>query len=172
MAFKAVGSLNPHGAPVLRSQIISASLTLVEGDSVQLTSGFIAAGTAAALVFGHVTAFCTNSGVGLNTTGVAGAEMGSFVGTYLTSSTNTTVAKVKAVCDISKFSLYDGEESATIGSTTGSNLAGYSQDLTDKDTLNEGSALTTTGQYMGWGASPDTSTQARVNIFESQVFGV
>lgn len=172
MAFTAAGTLSPYGAPVLRSEVLANSITVTVMDSVKAASGFIALGTAGALVFGHVVGIATDKGVGLNTTGVAGAAMGSFVGTYLTASDNQTVGKVRAMVDVSKFTLYSAEESAAIGTTTGSNLLGYTQDLTDEDTLNESSALTTTGQYMGHGVDPNNTAQAIVNIFESQVFGV
>ena len=98
--------------------------------------------------------------------------MGSFAGTYTYSSTNQTVAKSVVMCDISKYSLYSAEEDVAIGTTTGSNLLGYTQDLVDEDTLDESSALTTTGQYMGWGLDPADSTKALVNIYESLIFGV
>lgn len=172
MAFKTIGSLNPHGAPVKKRMILANSITSTVLDSTKMASGFNALGTAGALVFGHLLAHSTLEGMGLNTTGAAGAAMGSYVGTYATASDNQTVGKVKGECDVSKSTLYSAEESAAIGTTTGSNLAGYTQDLTDEDTLNEASALTTTGQYMGWGVDPNNSAQAVVNIFESQVFGV
>ncbi len=172
MAFIPRGTLSTNAAPVLRSMIVANSITITEQDSVKLASGFVALGTTGALVFGHVVGLVTKEGVGLETTGIAGAAIGGFAGTYLTASDNQTVGMVKAMCDISKFSLYSGEESAAIGTTTGSNLAGYTQDLTDEDTLSESSAVATTGQYMGWGVDPLLATQAIVNIYESQVFGV
>lgn len=172
MAITAIGTLSPFGGPVLRSNTLANSITVTVSDSVKAASGFLALGTTGALVFGHVTAIVTNKGLGLNTTGISGAEMGSFVGTYLTAADNQTVGLVKAMCDVSKETLYSAEESAAIGTTTGSNLLGYTQDLSDEDTLSEGSALTTTGQYMGWGVDPNNAAQAVVNIFESQVFGV
>lgn len=164
--------MNPHGAPVLRSNILANSITVTVNDSVKAASGFLALGTTGALVFGHVVAIATNKDLGLNTTGVAGAEVGSFVGTFGTASDNQTVAMVRAKCDISKMSLYSAEEDAAIATTTGSNLLGYTQDLADEDTLDESTAATTTGQYMGWGVDPLNSAQAIVNIYESQVFGV
>ena len=172
MAITRIGTLTPHGAPVQLSRIISNSITITVNDSVKLASGFIALGTTGALVFGHVMGLGSQKGMGLSTTGVAGAEMGSFVGTFATASDNQTVAKVSAVCDVSKHTLYSAEEDAAIGTTTGSNLAGYTQDLTDEDTLDESTAVATTGQYMGHGVDPNNSAQAVVNIFESQVFGV
>lgn len=172
MAFTKHSTLSPYGAPVKLSRTIANSITVVEMDSMKMASGFCALGTAGALVFGHVMAIGTKGGVGVNTTGAAGAEMGSYINTFLTASNNQTVGFVKAECDVSKFTLYSAEESAAIGTTTGSNLAGYTQDLTDEDTLNEGSALITTGQYMGHGVDPTSTGRAIVNIFESQVFGV
>lgn len=172
MAFIPRGTLSTNAAPVLRSMIVANSITIAEQDSVKLASGFIALGTTGALVFGHVVGLVTKEGVGLETTGIAGAATGGFAGTYLTASDNQTVGMIKAMCDISKFSLYSAEEDAAIATTTGSNLAGYSQDIADEDTLDESTAATTTGQYMGWGVDPLLSTQAIVNIYESQVFGV
>ncbi len=172
MAFKKIGSLDSHGAPVLRAVTIANSITTSIIDSLKIASGFAALGTTGALVFGHLMNHRDKSGVGLASTGAAGAAFGSYVGTYLTASDNQTVGFVKAECDISKTSLYSAEEDAAIGTTTGSNLIGYTQDLADKDTLSESSALTTTGQYMGWGVDPENSAQAIVNIYESQVFGV
>ena len=172
MAFKATGSLNPHGAPVLRAAIVTNSVVVTEQDSMKITSGFAALGTTGVLVFGHVVSINTIDGVGVNTDGTAGAAMGSFAGTYTYSSTNQTVAKSVVMCDISKYSLYSAEEDVAIGTTTGSNLLGYTQDLVDEDTLDESSALTTTGQYMGWGLDPADSTKALVNIYESLIFGV
>lgn len=172
MAFQNIGTMSPNGAPVKLHRIIANSITITINDSVKLASGFVALGTAGALVFGHVQGIGTEKGMPMNTTGVAGAAIGSYVNTFATASDNQTVNKFKAECDVSKFTLYSAEESAAIGTTTGSNLAGYTQDLTDEDTLNEGSALTTTGQYMGHGVDPSNSANAVVNIFESQVSGV
>lgn len=172
MAFKVIGSLMPYGAPVLRREIIANSAASVLLDSTKMASGFNALGTAGALVFGHVLAHSTQLGMGVETTGVAGAETGSYVGAFTVASDNQTVAKVKAECDISKFTLYTEPTSGTIGTTTGSNLSGYRFDLTDEDTLDETSAVTTTAQYNNWGTDPSNSALVIVNIYESQVFGV
>lgn len=172
MAFKKHGTLSPYGAPVIRRAIITNSVVTTILDSVKLSSGFAALGTAGALVFGHVMAISTDKGVGVNTSGASGAAIGSFVDTYTAASDNQTVAKVKVECDVSKETLYSAEVDATIGTTTGSNLAGYTMDLIDEDTLDESSAVATTGQYMSHGLDPLDSSRAIVNIFESQVYGV
>ena len=172
MAIIRRGTLSPYGAPVQLSNIVANSITITVNDSVKAASGFIALGTAGALVWGHVMGLGTINGMGLGTTGVAGAEQGTFVGTFATASDNQTVAKVKAICDVSKFTTYSAETSAAIGTTTGSNLIGYRMDLSDEDTLDEASAVTTTAQYATFGVAPNTEANDVVNIYESQVFGV
>ncbi len=163
-------TLTPFGAPVLRREILTNSITTTVSDSVKFASGFVALGTAGAAVLGHVMQIGTDLGVGLSTTGVAGAELGSYVGTFLTASDNQTVAKVRAEIDISQQTMYTAEVDATIGTTTGSDLAGFRIDLVDEDTLDENTAATTAAQYQTWGLDPEDSTRAIVNIFESQVF--
>lgn len=113
---KRVGSLNPHGAPVLYRQILANSITVTELDSVTMDSdGFVALGTTGTLVFGHVMGISDSNQVGLLTTGVAGAAIGSFEGTYGTASDNETVGMVTAVMDISKHALYSMTPDVAIG---------------------------------------------------------
>lgn len=172
MAFKVIGSLQPSGAPIKKRMILVNSGTSVLLDSHKASLGFGAASTAGALVFGHLLAHSTELDMPVETTGAAGAAMGSYAGTYTAASNNQTVGKVKGEYDVSKHTLYSAEESQTIGSTTGSNLIGYKQDLSDENTLDESTAATTTKQYNGWGVDPYNTAQAIVNIYQSQVFGV
>jgi hypothetical protein len=141
-------------------------------DSLKIASGFAALGTTGALVFGHLMGHVTKKGVGMETTGVSGSETGSYVGAFTAASDNQTVAQIKAMCDISKFTLYTADLDAAAGTTTGSDLDGYNLDLADEDDLDESSAVTTTAQYHSHGLDPNDSTQVIVNILESQVFGV
>ena len=172
MAFKKVGYIGDvAGAPIKVVRTLANSITVTELDSVKLSSGFVALGTAGASVLGHVLAIRTKEGVGVDSTGAAGAAFGSFLGTFTTASDNQTVAQVKAEIDISKNTLYSAEVDVAIGTTTGSNLAGYFMDLIDEDTLDESTAATTAAQYATHGVDIDDSTKAIVNIFESQVFG-
>lgn len=170
MAFSPIGSLVPYGGPVLRKDILANSITATVMDSVKYASGFVALGTAGASVLGHINGIVTQYGVGLNTSGAAGAGIGSFMGAFTTASDNQTVAKVSAEVDVSQFTIYSAELSAAAGTTTGSNLPGYRMDLTDEDTLNEGSATTSTAQYATLGLDPANTAQAAVYIFESQIF--
>lgn len=172
MSFIKRGSFDPHGAPILRSEIITNSITITIDDSVKLASGFVALGTAGALVYGHVVSLANKEGMPINTTGVAGSETGSFVGTFATASDNQTVAKVKARCDISKHTLWSASFETAIGTTTGSNLPGYFCDLDSETELDESDTTTTTMQYALHGVDPLNSAKAIANIYESQVFGV
>lgn len=172
MAFKKFGHLVDNVGPVLQKRIITNSVVTTELDSVKVASGFAALGTTGALVYGHVMSIVDSDGLGMTTSGAAGAGLGSFAGTFTAASDNQTVAKVAAVCDVSKFTVYTGSPDAALGTTTGSDLAQYTMDLLDEDDLDESSALATTGQYMSQGIEPGSTTRIVVNIFESQVFGV
>lgn len=170
MAFVTVGTLRSYGAPVLRREILTNSITVTVEDSLKVTSGFPTLGTAGVIVFGHVIGIGTDKGVGLNTTGVAGAAMGSFTNTFLTASDNQTVGKVRADIDVSIETMRSSELSAAIAGTTGSNLLGYYLDLTDEDTLDETSAVTGTAQYFNWGVDPLNAARIITTVHESMVF--
>ena len=173
MAFAKFGSLLPFGGPVLRKEIVANSVTLTAMDAVIIdTDGFVALGTAGAAIFGHAVQAVTFSDVGHNTTGVAGADIGSFVGTFTHASDNETVAQNKAEIDISQFTLYSAETDANLDVTAGTSQLDIHFDLIDEDTLDESTGADTTAQYHSFGADPDTSVSDRaiVNVFESSVF--
>ena len=168
--FTTVGSLEAYGAPVLRREVITNSVVSTVGDSLKVASDFIALGTAGAAVFGHLNGHADDAQVGLTSTGVAGAELGSYTNTYTVASDNQTVAQVAAVCDISKKTLYSADADAALGTTTGSDLSMYHMDLVSEEQLDESTAATTAAQYLTWGVDPNDSGNAVVSIFESQVF--
>lgn len=171
-AFQPYGTMTPYGGPVLLNRIIANSVAMTHLASTKMASGFVALGTTGALVFGHTVEIATNFDVGPNTSGVAGAALGSYLGAYTVASDNQTVGMYRAKTDVSKHTLYSAAADAAVGTTTGSNLAGYTLDLADSTQLSESSALTTTGQYSVHGLDPVNSARVIVNIFESQVFGV
>lgn len=170
--------MSPYGAPCKLFRTIANSITITINDSVKLATGFIALGTTGALVFGHVQGIGTSKGMPMSSTGVAGADFGTFINAFATASNNQTVALFKAECDVSKFTLYSASLDAAIATTTGSNLPGYNMDITDNTQLSESSATATTtasttaGQYAAHGVDPVNSARAIVSIFESQVFGI
>lgn len=168
--FTTAGSLESFGAPVLRREVITNSVVSTIGDSVRVASGFIALSTAGVTVFGHVNAHADAEQAGLSTTGSAGAELGSYVGTFTAASNNQTVGQVTAVCDISKKTLYSADADAALGTTTGSDLPAYRLDLVSEDTLDESTATVNSAQYLSWGVDPSDSGNIIVSIYESQVF--
>ena len=169
MAFKPSGSLNPHGGPVLRRIILGNSITVVVNDALEPSSGFAVLGTSANPLLGNAVALNKRDGSGLTDNG----SSAQYVGSFLTTSDNQTVARVGAQIDISKETLYSAEVSATIGTTTGSNLVAYRMDLSDEDTLDESRGVigTSSAKYANWGTDPADSTKAFVNLFESHFFG-
>lgn len=170
MAFRSIGSLeHTNQAPLLRRYVIANSITVTVNDSVKLATGFVALGTAGALVLGHVNSISAPTGLGVNTSGQVGAGFGSYVNSFLTASNNQTVAQIKADVDINKFSLYAATANAAFGTTTGSNLAGYHIDLQDQSQLDEDSVVTATAQYSTHGMDTTVATQAVINIYESQL---
>lgn len=174
MAFIKAGSLLPNSAPVLRKAVMKNSVTFVQNNSLKLASGFTLLSTSTTYtVFGHLDAIEQFAGTPVITTGVAGADIGTFVGSYLTASDNQTVAKVSAFVDISKFTLYSVSPSAAIGGTTGSNLLGYYTGLSDEANTLETSASTSASNtgYFIWGVDPIRSANQIVNIYSSLVFG-
>lgn len=166
------GSLQPYGAPVERHEILANSITVTVNDSLKAVSGFATLGTAGVLVLGHVTAIESNKGVGLTTSGAAGADIGSYINQFLTASDNQTVAMVRAVLDVSKFTLYTNPTGGTIGTTTGSNLLGYHANLSAEDTIDETSAVTTTAQYAILGVSPANTALGVYCVYQSVLMGV
>ena len=172
MASSVHGTLRSGGAPILRREILANSITVSVYDSVIATSGFIALGTTGTLLAGWVQGIGTNKGVGVSSTGIAGAEMGSFVGTFATASDNQTVAKVRAELDISKETIMSMTPDAAIATTTGSNLIGYHTDIADEDQTDESTAATTTAQLTIWGVDPQVASNHLVSIYESVFLGV
>ena len=166
--FKKVGSLDPHGGPLLRTELLGNSISANIGYAVDAGEGSLQLDTAGALVFGHIDGFATNAGMTPTTNG----NNGDFTMWFLTSSTNGTVKKMKAVCDISKFSLYSVDPDATINTTTGSGKFGWHTDLVTGGVYSDEDVATlATAQYFIWGLDPADSGNAIVNIVESDVFG-
>ncbi len=136
--------------------------------SVKTASGFAALGTTGARVLGHVESLIGADGL---TPVKDGTYLGNFASTYAVASNNQTVAQVRARVDVSQNSLYSAELDAAAGTTTGSNLAGYTFDLVDEDSLDESTAAATTAQYYSHGLDRRNTAQVEVNILESEVFG-
>lgn len=171
MAFRTAGSLNPHGAPINVRRVLANSITVTEGDSIKIDSNFADLGEATTGVFGHASGISTDRGVGVTTDGSAGADFGSYQGSFTTASDNQTDAKVKVEVDISKQTLYSADISAALGTTVGSDSLNAYFDLADEETLDESSYSAAGAQYNMHQTDPADADRIIVNIFESSVFG-
>lgn len=163
-----IGTLGQCGGPILVDRIITNSVAIAVSDSVKTASGFLALGTTGARVLGHVVAFVGRDGL---TPVKDGTYLGNPGEVFTATSSNQTVAMVKAVVDVDQSALYSAELDAAAGTTTGSNLAGKTFDLVDEDTLDESTVVETTGQYYSHGLDRTNTAQVMVNILESEVFG-
>lgn len=164
MAFIYKKSRNPNGGRELVEYTIADSTTITIGDAVKLASGKIALAGAGGALLGIVAGIRKADGSPVTDNGAGG----DFTNTYTTPSSNT----VKAVVDVSTDSIYSVTADATLGTTTGSDLAGYNMDLlAASDQLDENTAATTTAQFFSWGQDPDGSAASNsvlVSIQESQ----
>lgn len=156
---------NANGGRVLVKHTLTDSGTYTIGDAVKLTSGKLVLAGAGGALLGIIADIRKADGSPLTDNGAGG----DFVETYTTPTSNTVVA----VVDISTDSIYSVTADATLGTTAGSNLAGYNMDLlAASDQLDESTAVTTTAQFFSHGQDPDgeaASNSVLVSIQESQV---
>lgn len=145
--------------------VLGDSATFTIGDAVKLSAGVLVLSQGNASVAGIIAGFRTAAGEPLTVNG-ASAD---FTNTYTTPTSNTVIAKI----DISKDSIYSVTADATLATTTGSGLAGYTMDVVAaSDQLDESTSLTTTGQFVSLGVDPDpqaADNSVLVKIFESQL---
>jgi hypothetical protein len=164
MAFIFKKSGLPNGERVLREYVITNGTTLSVGEAVKLSSGKLVTWGAGGEGLGIVADIRLKSGAPLTDNG-ASAD---FTDTYTAGATELAVA----VVDVSKLSVYSVPQDATLGTTTGSGLAGYNTDLLSTSlTLDESTTLSTTASFCIEGTDTDTlapSNSVLVHIQESQ----
>ena len=160
-------SLNANQGRVLVEYTLADSTTFTVGDALSLSSGKLALTADGNSVGGILVGFKTAAGEPLTDNG-AGSD---YTNTYTTPASNT----VKGVIDISKESVYSVTADATLGTTTGSDKAGYFMDaLAASDQLDESTAAATAAQFISLGEDSDslaTDNSVLVMIYESQFFG-
>lgn len=144
---------------------ITDSSVISEGEAVKLASGKLVTWGVGGAGLGIVEAIRNADGSALTTDGAGG----DYHGTYTAGSSNTVVA----VVDVAKTSRYSAVQDATLGTTTGSGLAGYNVDcLGTSDSLDESSTVSGTASFFIWGVDTDDFAPANsviVSIQESQV---
>lgn len=164
--FRFKESGNANGGRILKELTFIDSATFTVGDALYITTaGKLDLATASHNIAGILVEIRNSNGAPVTTNGAGG----DFVGTYTTGTSNTIVG----VIDVSTESIYSVACDATLGTTTGSDLAGYNMDVVAaSDTLDESSALATTAQFFSYGQDPDTtapSNSVLVSIQESQI---
>lgn len=164
MAFKVSGTHDVSFGPILRKNVLNNSLATTVGDAVSISSGVLVAATNATVLLGNIVAHLDANGLPLNTTGAAGAVIGSYAGTFTTASDNTTVAQVVAKLDVSKMTIWEADEDEAVADTTI-----YTKFVVATKSTIDGSSTSTTGQYVHVGAG-STSTKGLYNIFTSAIF--
>lgn len=164
-AFKYKYNMNANGGRILIPFTITDSTELTVGEDVKLTDGKLVVGGAGGATLGILTSIRKADGSPVTDNG----DGGDFVETYTTGTSNTVVG----VVDISTDSVYSVTADATLGTTTGSDLAGYNMDMVAaSNQLDENTAATTTAQFFSLGQDPDTDAPTNsvlVKIQESIV---
>lgn len=156
---------NANGGRSLMEFTLKVSTTFTVGDALKLASGALELSAGSANVAGILVGFVKADGSPLTDNGAGG----DFVGTYTTASSTT----VKGIIDVSTDSIYSVTADAALGTTTGSNLAGYNMDVVaGSDQLDESTSAATTAQFFSYGPDPDgtaADNSVLVSIQESQI---
>jgi len=158
-------NLDANSGRVLMNFTITDSTELTIGEAVKFASGKLVVAGAGGALLGVLTDIRKADGSPVTDDGAGG----DFVETYTTPTSNTVVG----VVDVSQTSVYSVTADATLGTTTGSDLAGYNMDLVAaSNQLDESSAVTTTAQFFSLGQDPDGDAPANsvlVTIQESEM---
>ena len=176
MAFVLYGTLSPNegrmligGTTVPQSTIIVASGAMQLGDKVEIVADSNTVQTGAGSTAGNpplgiCVAVCDRNGIAVD------PDAGT-LDTFTVSSTNVTDAtkNIYAVVDISTNTLYTVPLDATAGTTTGSDMMGYTFNTlsSNGDQLDENTATaitTASGEFFSWGIDPNNSSNAIVNM--------
>ena len=163
-------NLSANSGRMLLDFPVVTTITLSVGDCVELSGDALTvtedAGSAKSL--GIVVALKKSDGSPLTDNGAGG----DFSGTY----TTTDSTSVHATVDVSRFSVYSVAASNTLGTTTGSDMPGYTMDcVAGGTTLDEATALSTTGTFMSLGPDPDPSAPSNsvlCMLYESNLFNL
>jgi hypothetical protein len=159
---------------IRKSYIIGNSATITIGDMVKLSSGFIALAGANAKILGVVVAIEDANGLDLDNPRRtnAGGTWTSSSKTIVVAADNQTVDQIRAIVDIDPMSIWSAQPDNTIGTTTGSNLAGYYCDLPSaSDQPDEDTTTTTVMQLFIWGLDPENTARGLYSIAEHQIWG-
>jgi hypothetical protein len=155
-------SLITKDEPTLLYFIIDNSDTITLGDAVMINSdGHAVVATAGEEVAGIVAQVVDKNGIAIE------PDSGT-TDTWTVASDNETVDMYKVGIIVSPFALFSNDSSGTLATT---NLMQFF-DLTDEDTINQGSASDASGQFQLVGLDPDNDADVSKGLFriaESQL---
>ena len=148
-------NLSANGGRVILSFPVQTTITISVGDSCAFYGDAKTitedAGSGASL--GVIVNLRKADGSPLTDNGAGG----DYTGTYTTTDSTSVYADV----DVSRESVYSVACSNTLGTTTGSDMPGYTMDcVAGGTTLDEATALATAGTYMSLGPDPDPAAPA------------
>ena len=163
-------NLSANSGRVILSYPVTTTITISVGDSCEFVGDALTvtedAGAGASL--GVITNLRKADGSPLTDNGAGG----DFTGTYTTTDSTSVYADV----DTSRESVYSVAADAALGTTTGSDMPGYTFDcVAGGTTLDESTALTTAGTYMSLGKDPDTlapDNSVLVVLYESDLWNL
>lgn len=162
--------------PVLVKMTIGNTKTVYVGGWIHAEDGNLAdAAAATELLMGVVHEFTTKDGIILSEadsgeyTGTLTAQSGATSEKYLSAGTNSTVDRIQVSINIDPLAIYSNTPNATIGTTTGSDSAGYFCDLITSVQANESDAVTTAQQLAIHGTDPAASSKGLYTKYESQI---
>lgn len=152
----------------LEKRIIANSEVLQVGEAVRIDNdGFIVTCPAGSTVYGVVQGIVGKNGETPRTNG-AGANFDPR-GSFTAAADNETVDQYSVLILTEKTAQYAVSADATLGTTAGSNLAGYRMDHTSGGlVLDESTAATTSAQWVSHGVDPTSASHVLVSIFEHQ----
>lgn len=168
---------------VFEDRIIANSAVVTTGGLVKILAGFVAPATAQARIWGLcvgiVGSLSLTKGIPLDKTNSGSDYHGTYVsgqlGTqkYTAASDNQTVDQICARIDVSPDLVMSNTPNAAIGTTTGSNLAGYFTDLVSDTQIAENLATQTFGTVCLTilGVDPETSTNVLVIVNKRSEMG-
>lgn len=151
------------GGRILLAFTITDASVISIGEAVKLTSGKVVTWGAGGAGLGIVESIRNADGSAVTDDGAGG----DFDSTYTAPTSNT----VEAIVDVSRTSRYSVTADDTLGTTTGSDLAGYNMDLVAaSNQLDESTATTGAASFFSYGTDPNgdaPSNSVIVSIQES-----
>ena len=157
------GQINGAENPILENLIIDNSATIVVGDAVSMSTGFVAAGTSSNRIYGICVGIVTNKGIDLQSAPTSEYD-GTWTDssqTYVATSDNETDKKVRAVVCPDPYALWYNDSSGTL---TTAMLKQHIK-LTSASQIDHTTNSATVGQFQVWKLDPDADADVSKGLF-------